>query len=267
MEWTVVHADQERSGDEAQPSSEAGRMADRMAVRRRQLGMSRDELARRAGMSTTYLGEIESRAGDFDPGALARLAVVLEMPYEDLMTGRTDAPPGRGGPGAHPVLVRLSEQECWQRLGTHGIGRISYTVGPGKEAPVVVPVNFLVDGRSVVYRTDPAGVAGIRAGEPVAFEVDHVDEQTGSGWSVLLSGTAEHPTEHESLEALARRRGAAPGRGVDETCGSVSCRTRSVAASSSPYGKRRRRPCPPVRVRRGFRALRTRGPVLRMRGR
>ncbi|AZM74098.1 helix-turn-helix domain-containing protein [Streptomyces sp. KPB2] len=208
-----MHADQERSGDEAQPSSEAGRMADRMAVRRRQLGMSRDELARRAGMSTTYLGEIESRAGDFDPGALARLAVVLEMPYEDLMTGRTDAPPGRGGPGAHPVLVRLSEQECWQRLGTHGIGRISYTVGPGKEAPVVVPVNFLVDGRSVVYRTDPAGVAGIRAGEPVAFEVDHVDEQTGSGWSVLLSGTAEHPTEHESLEALARRRGAGPWAG------------------------------------------------------
>ncbi|MBQ0890662.1 pyridoxamine 5'-phosphate oxidase family protein [Streptomyces sp. RM72] len=213
MEWTVVHADQERSGDEAQPSSEAGRMADRMAVRRRQLGMSRDELARRAGMSTTYLREVESRAGDFDPGALARLAVVLDMPYEDLTTGRTDAPPGRGGPAAHPVLVRLSEQECWQRLGTHGIGRISYTAGPGKEAPVVVPVNFLVDGRSVVYRTDPAGVAGIRAGEPVAFEADHVDEQTGLGWSVLLAGTAEHPTEHESLEALARRRGAGPWAG------------------------------------------------------
>ncbi|WP_224332092.1 helix-turn-helix domain-containing protein [Streptomyces olivaceus] len=78
-----------------------------MAVRRRQMGMSRDELARRAGMSTTYLREVESRAGDFDPGALARLAVVLEMPYEELTTGRTDAPPGRGGPAQHPVLVRL----------------------------------------------------------------------------------------------------------------------------------------------------------------
>ncbi|MER6163133.1 helix-turn-helix domain-containing protein [Streptomyces violaceorubidus] len=213
MERTVVHADPERSGDRAEPSSEAGRVADRMAVRRRQLGISRDELARRAGMSTAYLREIESRADDFDPAALARLAVVLEMPYDELTTGRTDAPPGRGGPAAHPVLVRLTEQECWQRLGTHGIGRISYTVGPGKEAPVVVPVNFLVDGRSVVYRTDPAGVAGIRAGEPVAFEADHVDEQTGLGWSVLLAGTSEHPADHESLEALERRRGAGPWAG------------------------------------------------------
>ncbi|MGW2294187.1 helix-turn-helix domain-containing protein [Streptomyces violaceorubidus] len=213
MERTVVHADPERSGDRAEPSSEAGRVADRMAVRRRQLGISRDELARRTGMSTAYLREIESRADDFDPAALARLAVVLEMPYDELTTGRTDAPPGRGGPAAHPVLVRLTEQECWQRLGTHGIGRISYTVGPGKEAPVVVPVNFLVDGRSVVYRTDPAGVAGIRAGEPVAFEADHVDEQTGLGWSVLLAGTTEHPADHESLEALERRRGAGPWAG------------------------------------------------------
>ncbi|WP_432129978.1 pyridoxamine 5'-phosphate oxidase family protein [Streptomyces tendae] len=213
MEGTVVHADPERSGDGAEPSSEAGRMADRMAVRLQQLGMSRDELARRAGMSTAYLREVESRAGDFDPGALARLAIVLEMPYEDLTSGRTDAPPGRGGPAQHPVLVRLSEQECWQRLGTHGIGRISYTVGPGREAPVVVPVNFLVDGRSVVYRTDPAGAAGVRVGEAVAFEADHVDEQTGLGWSVLLAGTAEHPADRETLEALERRLGTGPWAG------------------------------------------------------
>ncbi|WP_019330593.1 helix-turn-helix domain-containing protein [Streptomyces sp. TOR3209] len=213
MEWTVVHADPERSGDEAQSSYEAGRMSDRMALRLRQLGISRDELAMRAGMSTTYLREVESRAGDFDPEALARLAVVLKMPYEELTTGRTDAPPGRGEPARHPVLVRLSEQECWQRLGTHGIGRISYTVGPGREAPVVVPVNFLVDGRSVVFRTDPAGAAGVRVGEAVAFEADHVDEQTGLGWSVLLAGTAEHPADREALEALARRRGTGPWAG------------------------------------------------------
>jgi hypothetical protein len=121
--------------------------------------------------------------------------------------------------------VRLSEQECWQRRGTHGIGRISYTAGPGKEALMMVPVTFFVDGRSVVYRTDPAGVAGIRAGEPVAFEADHVDEQTGLGWSVLLAGTAEHLAEHQSLEALARRRGAGPWAGKGATCGSASCRT------------------------------------------
>ncbi|WP_108933489.1 helix-turn-helix domain-containing protein [Streptomyces ardesiacus] len=208
-----MHADPERSGARAQPSGDDGGVADRIAVRREQMGISRDELARRAGMSTTYLHEVASRPGGFDSEALARLAAVLDMSYEELTTGRADAPPGRGGPAGQPVLTRLSEQECWQRLGTHGIGRISYTAGPGRQAPVVVPVNFLVDGRSIVYRTDPAGVAGIRAGEAVAFEADHVDELTGTGWSVLLAGTAEHPADRDALEALARRRAAGPWAG------------------------------------------------------
>ncbi|MEU3660646.1 pyridoxamine 5'-phosphate oxidase family protein [Streptomyces sp. NPDC032940] len=207
-----MHADRDRAGPAADASSGDEGVADRIALRRGQLGMSREEMAARAGMSVTYLRQVEELGTGFDPGALMRLAAVLDMPYEELTTGRRDTPPGRGGPAAHPVLARLSEQECWQRLGTHGIGRISYTAGAA-EAPVVMPVNFLVDGRSVVYRTDPAGAAAVRVGARVAFETDHIDEAAGLGWSVLVTGTVEHPADPETLEALARRYGSTPWAG------------------------------------------------------
>ncbi|MET8571468.1 pyridoxamine 5'-phosphate oxidase family protein [Streptomyces sp. NPDC004783] len=208
-----MRGDRDRSGAAKGPSSGDDSVAGRLASRRELMGMSREELATRAGMSTAYLRQVEELATGFDPGALRRLAAVLDMSYEELTRGRRDTPPGRGGPAAHPVLMRLSEQECWQRLGTHGIGRLSSPSGTAGEAPVVVPVNFLVDGRSVVYRTDPSGVAAVRAGAPVAFETDHLDEATGLGWSVLLRGTAEHPADPEALEALARRHGSKPWAG------------------------------------------------------
>ncbi|MGV9288306.1 helix-turn-helix domain-containing protein [Streptomyces sp. NPDC003719] len=211
-----MQGDRDRTGPAADASSRGDggdSIATRIALRREQLGMSREEVAVRAGMSTAYLRQVEELATGFDPSALRRLATVLDMPYEELTTGRSDAPHGRGGPTAHPVLMRLSEQECWQRLGTHGIGRIARTTDTAGGAPLVMPVNFLVDARSVVYRTDPAGAAAVRAGTQVAFEADHVDEATGLGWSVLVTGTAEHPADPGALEALSRRHGSAPWAG------------------------------------------------------
>ncbi|WP_416475809.1 pyridoxamine 5'-phosphate oxidase family protein [Streptomyces sp. LKA04] len=213
MGWTIVSGDRGRSDAGTEAASGEERVAARIAVLLERLGMSRNELAVRAGMSLVYLREVENRVGDFDPDALARLARVLQVPLEELTAGRPDAPPGRGAGVSRPVLQRLSEQECWQRLGTHGIGRIAHSAGSVGGAPVVVPVNFLVDERSIVYRTDPEGAAGVRADTQAAFEVDHIDEDTGAGWSVLVTGTVEHPADHDALEAVARRLGAGPWAG------------------------------------------------------
>ncbi|WP_431961539.1 pyridoxamine 5'-phosphate oxidase family protein [Actinacidiphila sp. bgisy160] len=188
-------------------------MAGRVAVRREQLGMSREELATRAGMSITYLRQVEELGTGFDPAALMRLAAVLGVSYEELAVGSRAAPPGRGGPAARPVLQRLSEGECWDRLGTHGIGRVAYTADAGDAPPVLVPVNFLVDRRTVVYRTDPAGVAAVAAGANLAFETDHIDEASRVGWSVLVTGTAERITDAAAVGSLARRPGAEPWAG------------------------------------------------------
>ncbi|MBE9499966.1 MULTISPECIES: pyridoxamine 5'-phosphate oxidase family protein [Streptomyces] len=182
----------------------------RCAVRREQLGLSRDEVARRAGMSVAYLDRLESLSDDFDPAALIRLAAVLDLPFDELKEGPREPGPGRRPAAARPQLSRMSEDECWRRLGTHGVGRVGLADGP---APVILPVNFLADGRTVVYRTEPDGPAAAADGAAVAFEVDRTDERLSTGWSVLLTGTARHVTDPGTLEDLASRPGAAPWAG------------------------------------------------------
>ncbi|MDT0449545.1 pyridoxamine 5'-phosphate oxidase family protein [Streptomyces hesseae] len=185
-------------------------VATRCAVRREQLGLSREEAARRAGMSVPYLSQLETFRGDFDPAALMRLAAALEMPYDELTGGPREAAPGQQPAGTNPALEHLSEDDCWRRLGTHGIGRIGLMTGP---APVVLPVNFLVDGRTVVYRTESGGAAAAADGDPLAFEADHIDAHVSRGWSVLITGTAEHITDPGTVEVLATRPGAQPWAG------------------------------------------------------
>jgi transcriptional regulator with XRE-family HTH domain len=64
-------------------------------------------------MSVAYLRQLEKSSGDFDSPALMRLAAALEIPYDELMAGRRDAPPGQQTAAAHPMLMRPSEDECW----------------------------------------------------------------------------------------------------------------------------------------------------------
>ncbi|RLU83110.1 XRE family transcriptional regulator [Streptomyces griseocarneus] len=198
------------TGGAAGAADSGDSVAARASLRREQLGLTREEAARRAGMSVAYLDQLERLGDSFDPGAHMRLAAVLEMPYDELMTGRRDTPPGRRAAAPHPVLMRLAERECWERLGTHGIGRLGLSTESG---PVVLPMNFLVDGRSVVYRTEHDGPAAVAEGTLVAFEADHIDERLSSGWSVLVTGDAEHVTDPGTVRSLAERPGARPWAG------------------------------------------------------
>ncbi|MEV0777437.1 pyridoxamine 5'-phosphate oxidase family protein [Streptomyces sp. NPDC050428] len=203
--------DKQASDGEAEsvPGPSEG-MADRVELRRIQLGLSLSEVAHRARMSTSYLRGLASLHGDFDPEGLTRLAKALEMTSAELLHGRVDPPPGQTSAGAHPRLMQLTERECWDRLDTHGVGRLGLL---GDTAPVVVPVNYLVDGRSVVYRSRPGSVAAVDAGTPLSFEADHLDEARTRGWSVLLTGTAEHVTDPVRTDALADRTGSRPWAG------------------------------------------------------
>lgn len=90
---------------------------------------------------------------------------------------------------ARGQLVDLSAEECWELITTMPVGRIAWSTSTG---PVVVPVNFSVDGRSIKIRTAAYSSMVQKADvERVAFEVDHIDEATHSGWSVLARGRAE----------------------------------------------------------------------------
>jgi hypothetical protein len=54
---------------------------------------------------------------------------------------------------------------------------------------VALPVNYTVIDGDVVFRTATDNAIDQNSSDaPVSFEVDHIDEVSGEGWSVLLTG-------------------------------------------------------------------------------
>lgn len=91
----------------------------------------------------------------------------------------------------HDGLLReLSEVECWAHLRDRRVGRVAYVVDGG---PVILPFNYLVqDGRLWLRTASYTELALHLPGRRAAFAVDHADERTRTGWSVLVRGRAEH---------------------------------------------------------------------------
>lgn len=97
-------------------------------------------------------------------------------------------------------LEVLSRDECLRLLREHAVGRVAVVAG-GR--PLIFPVNYTVDGASVVFRTD-AGTKldGVSNGFHVAFEVDGIDTLYHTGWSVMLSGRGREIVEPNELAAV-----------------------------------------------------------------
>jgi nitroimidazol reductase NimA-like FMN-containing flavoprotein (pyridoxamine 5'-phosphate oxidase superfamily) len=68
------------------------------------------------------------------------------------------------------------------------IGRLGVIVD-GR--PEIHPVNYAVAGEEILIRTDQGTKLSSALAGPVVFEVDRLDPETRSGWSVMLHGTAE----------------------------------------------------------------------------
>ena len=86
-------------------------------------------------------------------------------------------------------LESVSAREAVRLLSTAVVGRVAFTVGG---LPVIVPVTFAVFEDAVVMRTaDDTRLATAADGGVLAFEADDVDPTTRTGWSVVVTGTAE----------------------------------------------------------------------------
>jgi len=163
-----------------------GNVGRRIAHRRTELGLSTQELAKRAGIDAWFLAYFEQSVDtSLSDGSLLRLAVALDTTTFALGGGRADRSSSPGPAGLHPVLESLSADQCRQHLVAGGIGRIVLTTGSG---PVAFPVNFVFTDGAVVLRTSDAMMAKVSG--VVAFEVDHIDEAVSGGWSVLVRGHA-----------------------------------------------------------------------------
>jgi len=67
--------------------------------------------------------------------------------------------------------------------------------------PLILPVNFAVDGRSLVFRTGRGSkLAAAIMEQAVCLEVDAFDTLEHAGWSVLVRGIAEEVVDAAQIE-------------------------------------------------------------------
>jgi uncharacterized protein len=99
--------------------------------------------------------------------------------------------------GAHPEGMEdrqqasteeLTVDECLELLASTTIGRIA-VAGPDGP-PLVVPVNFVLEGDVVVFRTAPGAKLDALRRHRASFQVDWIDPLHPVRWSVLVQGLA-----------------------------------------------------------------------------
>jgi nitroimidazol reductase NimA-like FMN-containing flavoprotein (pyridoxamine 5'-phosphate oxidase superfamily) len=89
---------------------------------------------------------------------------------------------------------------CRELLAAGSVGRVGVCTPGG---PRILPVNYVVIGDSIVFRTLPNSILGTYAwGSALAFEVDHVDYENERGWSVLAVGRGHRVDDSQELPAF-----------------------------------------------------------------
>jgi nitroimidazol reductase NimA-like FMN-containing flavoprotein (pyridoxamine 5'-phosphate oxidase superfamily) len=97
-------------------------------------------------------------------------------------------------------LEILGTGECWRRVRLLPVGRVGVLVD---SAPEIYPVNYSVDGETIVFRTDRgAKLRGLDRSPAVCFQVDGVDFDDHTGWSVLIKGRAVEVTDTAERKRL-----------------------------------------------------------------
>ena len=89
--------------------------------------------------------------------------------------------------------------ECIGYLASETVGRLAWV---SRSAPFVVPVNYAWDGEAVVIRSDTSAKLPDLTQGGTAFEIDAIDREHHSGWSVLVVGVA-HEVDPQQWPASA----------------------------------------------------------------
>lgn len=72
--------------------------------------------------------------------------------------------------------------------------------------PEIPPVNYALDGETVLFRTAEGTVLNKAASRVIAFEVDEVAAATHEGWSVLIQGLSRDISDAVDPNLSAQRR-------------------------------------------------------------
>ena len=112
------------------------------------------------------------------------------------------------------IDVRGREQ-CLDLLATNHLGRVAWQAA---DLPQILPVTYAMHQGSVYFRTTPDGILSELA-QPtrVALEVDELDQQTRSGWSIVLQGRTSAVTEPDAVAGLWAADSLVPWAGGNRT--------------------------------------------------
>jgi nitroimidazol reductase NimA-like FMN-containing flavoprotein (pyridoxamine 5'-phosphate oxidase superfamily) len=101
---------------------------------------------------------------------------------------------------ARTWMEHLSVEGCWELLKTTPVGRVVVMVHGN---PEVYPVNYVVDGRTVAFRSAPGSkLRGLEHSPHTCFEVDVIDVEQHAGWSVMVKGRAADVTATDERRVL-----------------------------------------------------------------
>lgn len=87
-------------------------------------------------------------------------------------------------------FTRIEGDECRHLLRGQRVGRVSWVSSRGL---LTLPVTYGLMGENIVLRTSPDSMLSELAGPiEVCFEIDDLDVETLTGWSVLVQGVARN---------------------------------------------------------------------------
>ena len=85
-------------------------------------------------------------------------------------------------------LTRLDTAECRLPLGSRSFGRVGWNSAAGVQ---ILPVSYGIVDDLIVIRTQAGSpLAELVRPLEVSFQVDDLDDETSTGWSVLVHGTS-----------------------------------------------------------------------------
>jgi nitroimidazol reductase NimA-like FMN-containing flavoprotein (pyridoxamine 5'-phosphate oxidase superfamily) len=97
-------------------------------------------------------------------------------------------------------LEIIDSDACMRLLAEEEVGRLALVVG---RSPSIFPINYALDGDALVFRTAAGTKLDHAERGPVAFEVDGLDRERRTGWSVVVHGRLEEVTRFDAA-TLAR---------------------------------------------------------------
>jgi len=99
-------------------------------------------------------------------------------------------------------FAEIPQPRCLELLTQKKSGRVAWNAADG---PKILPVTYRYWNGMVVFRTARDGpLAALAHRTRVAFEIDEIDDERETGWSVLVRGAASGVTQNYTLSTLWR---------------------------------------------------------------